>query len=308
MERLAAIALRALIRVFALFSIETQRTFGRFLGVLACRLDLESVRITRINVTRCFPELQMAARERLVRSSIENTAQLVTEAGVVFHWSPDRWKALITRVEGESLIDPAQRNGRGVLILVPHLGNWEFLALYLGRYRVTALYDPPRLRRLESPIRRARSRAGARLEPISQHGIRAVYRALAEAQVVALLPDQVPRRDAGLHIEFFGHPALTMTFAHRLITRTHPEVLIGTALRVPGGFHLRFVPADPEIHDPESSRSLAAMNRSLEKLVRSAPEQYQWEYRRFKRQPATMPDWYAVPHDRGRLSGAKRPG
>jgi KDO2-lipid IV(A) lauroyltransferase len=298
MGRLAAIALQALIRLFALCSIETQRSLGRLLGVLAWRLDLEPVRITRINVTRCFPELPVEARERLVRSSIENTAQLVTETGVVFHWSRHRWEALITRIEGESLIDSAQRNGHGVLILVPHLGNWEFLALYLGRFGVTALYDPPRLRLLDSPIRRARSRTGARLEPISQHGIRAVYRALAEARVAALLPDQVPRRDAGLHVEFFGHPALTMTFAHRLITRTHPEVLIGAALRAPGGFRLRFVPADPEIHDPESSRSLAAMNRSLEKLVRSAPEQYQWEYRRFKRQPATMPDCYAVPSDR----------
>lgn len=298
MERLAAMALQALIRLFALLSIETQRALGRFLGALVWRLDLEPARITRINLVHCFPELPLEARERLVRSSIENTAQLVTETGVVFHWSRDRWEALITRVEGASLIDAAQCDGRGVLILVPHLGNWEFLALYLGRYGVTALYDPPRQRLLDGPIRRARSRAGARLEPISQHGIRAIYRSLAEARVAALLPDQVPRRDAGLHVEFFGHPALTMTFAHRLITRTHPEVLIGAALRAPGGFRLRFVPADPEIYDPDSSRSLAAMNGSIEKLVRSAPEQYQWEYRRFKRQPATMPDWYAVPNDR----------
>lgn len=295
MERLAAAALLALIRLTALLSIESQRALGRAIGALLWRLDLEPVRITRINLASCFPEMPAPARERLVRASIEHTADLLMEAGMVFHWSRPRWESLAIRVNGEALITAAQQDGRGVLILVPHLGNWEYLALYLGKYRVTALYDPPRIRTLEAPMRRARSRAGANLTPISPTGLKAVYRALAGGGVAALLPDQVPRRDAGIHVEFFGQLALTMTLAQRLIARTRPRVLVATALRIPGGFDLRFLEADPGVHDKDPVQSLAAMNRSIESLVRLAPEQYQWEYRRFKRQPPGTPDWYARP-------------
>jgi KDO2-lipid IV(A) lauroyltransferase len=295
MERLAAVALLALIRLVALLSIESQRALGRAIGALVWRLDREPVRITRINLAYCFPEIPASARERLVRESIEHTAELLMEAGVVFHWSRDRWQSLAVRVNGESLITTAQQAGHGVLILVPHLGNWEYLALYLGKYGVTALYDPPRIRALEAPMLKARSRAGAKLKPISPSGLKAVYHALAGGGVAVLLPDQVPRRDAGIHVEFFRHPALTMTLAQRLIARTRPRVLVATALRTPGGFDLRFVDADPGVHDNDPARALAAMNRSIESLVRLAPEQYQWEYRRFKRQPAGIPDWYAPP-------------
>ena len=38
-------------------------------------------------------------------------------------------------------------------------------------------------------------------------------------------------------------------------------------------------------HRELPQRALQALNHSIETLVREAPEQYQWEYKRFKRQP-----------------------
>jgi len=177
-------------------------------------------------------------------------------------------------------------------VLVPHFGNWEYLSLYLGRFGVTALYDPPRLGGLEAPIRRARSRAGANLVPIGRHGLKTVYETLMHAGVVALLPDQVPDRAAGVYADFFGNPALTMTFALRLIARTRPFVVMGSAVRVPEGFELRFVEADQGIYSADAKTAAAAMNRSIERLVCQAPDQYQWEYKRFKRPPPSEPDCY----------------
>ena len=48
------------------------------------------------------------------------------------------------------------------------------------------------------------------------------------------------------------------------------------------GFELVFRPADPDIYSDDLETSVAAMNRSIEHCVRDRPEQYQWEYKRFK--------------------------
>jgi len=116
-------------------------------------------------------------------------------------------------------------------------------------------------------------------------GLRAVYRALREGEMVAILPDQVPDRRAGIHVPFFGIPALTMTFAFRLIKKTHPLVLMASVTRVTGGFAVCFSPVSEDIYLDDASQSVCAMNQAIEELVRSDLAQYQWEYKRFKKQP-----------------------
>lgn len=275
--------LRAAARLLALLPLAGQRALGCALGRLAWRLRTRSARVTARNIDLCFPELDAAARGRLAAQSLCETGQLLCESGTVFHWPARRWKALVLAEHGAELIDAARSAGRGVLLLVPHFGNWEFLALYLGRYRVTALYDPPRVRAVEAIIRRARTRTGARLLPIDGGGLRLFYHSLRDGAVTALLPDQVPEPQAGVEVPFFGQPALTMTFAHRLVRRTGALLLIGSAMRVPGGFVVRFREPEAGVYDADARTSAAAMNRSIEALVREAPAQYQWEYKRFKR-------------------------
>jgi len=294
MQRLTVLLILGLLRVLAWFPLQAQRKIGSLIGYCLWVAGGEPVRITRINIDRCFPERSASEREIMGRASLLHTAQYAVEAGMLFHWPEARWHALALRVEGEAYIEAAQQCGRGVLILVPHFGNWEYLSLYLGKYGLTALYAPPRLRGLEEPLRQARGRSGSNLLPISGQGIRVMYQALAAGGVVALLPDQVPARTAGVYAQFFGVPALTMTFAQRLIQKTRPLVLMGSARRVSGGFHLRFSPVDPEIEDEDPIRSAQAMNRSIEAEVRLDPAQYQWEYKRFKRPPDGSADCYKV--------------
>lgn len=292
MAFLKAALVRAAIGASSALSIEKQRRIGRLLGRLAWRFDLEPARITRINLGACFPELAERDRRELARTSLEHTGMLAAEFGAVFRWPRERWEELAVSVRGEELIECARAAGRGVLILIPHFGNWEFMALALGRHRPTGLYDPPRIPGLEGPLRAARDRAGAKLLPIDAGGLRAFYRALAAGEVVALLPDQVPERHAGVYADFFGRPALTMTFVHRLLQRADPVVLLGAAIRCRGGFAIDYTDLGRALHGPDAAASARAMNRAIEALVRRDPAQYQWEYKRFKRPPPGVADPY----------------
>ena len=62
------------------------------------------------------------------------------------------------------------------------------------------------------------------------------------------------------------------------------RVLIAWAQRrADGRFDLHFEPVEFSTDPVQFARQF---NQSLERLVRQEPSQYQWEYRRFKNQPA----------------------
>ena len=305
MDSALGLVLRGVVWLVSLLPLKLVRQGSRWLSALHLILDTRAAQNTRANLAMCFPELAPTALRALARDSLGETACIVGESGMVFHWPRERWLVLAEEPQVEPL-QQALAADTGVLVMVPHYGNWEYLALFLGQYGAMALYERPRIASLEAPLRRARQRGGMTLLPIDREGLRSAYRQLAEGGCLALLPDQVPRRTAGVYAPFFGVPALTMTLAHRLIQRTRPIVLLGVARRTAAGFAVRFVtvgqPGDRERHEgiyaPAAQTSAAALNGAIEAAVKEDPAQYQWEYRRFRRQPKGSPD----PYDPSRLA------
>jgi KDO2-lipid IV(A) lauroyltransferase len=57
------------------------------------------------------------------------------------------------------------------------------------------------------------------------------------------------------------------------------------ALRISGGWELHFLPVSEDLYSEDIETSLAALNSGVEAIIALAPEQYQWEYKRFRDQP-----------------------
>ncbi len=280
-------------RMLLALAARTPRTLARLFAALFANLNLwmksTSAEVTCTNLQACFPELDNEARTELARASLANMALLFFEFGHLSAWPRERLMASITEEHGKAILDEAYASDRGVLLLVPHFGNWELLCAYLGtHYKFAALYDPPRLASTEAIILEARQRFEGELYPIDTGGMRGLLRAMRDGKIIAVLPDQVPRRRAGVYAPFFGQPALTMTLVHRLL-RNDPHVILGTVQRLvnPGqmSYALRFEALDLTRTGDDAESVAAAMNASIETAVRRAPEQYQWEYKRFRRPP-----------------------
>lgn len=252
---------------------------------LISALSLRPAIVTRLNLSWCFPEQTERSLQALTIASLAETVQLALESGMTFHWNMQKLDRQIAAVKGDGLLESALQTGRGVLLLVPHFGNWEFLALYLGRYKLVALYDPPRHDVVDDLLKQARERTGASLLPIDHQGLRVASRTLQRGGLLGILPDQVPDRRAGIHAPFFARPALTMTLVHRLIMKHEPIVLMGSATRTKAGFVIEIQNLPEGVSDRDPLIALTAMNHGIEGLVASNPAQYQWEYKRFKAPP-----------------------
>lgn len=295
MPELKARVLILIIRLFAWLPLSVNYRLAALATLFLWYGNSRSRRTTETNLQLCFPELTTGERSSLARESLLQTARLSVEMGASWLWPVERALALISEYQGIDLIRDARAEGRGVLVLAPHFGNWELMGLYLGQhYPAYYFYQPPKSARLDRLIRSSRTRTGAQLAATDRAGIRDLVRALKEGAVVGLLPDQEPALENGMFAPFFAHPALTMTLASRLIRKTGPLVVVGFAQRLAasGRFRLQFIAADPGVYAEDLAESVAALNRSVERCVRVDLSQYQWEYKRFKRRPDSRERFY----------------
>ncbi len=152
-------------------------------------------------------------------------------------------------------------------------------------YSAHFLYMPPDEPALDRLLLRSRARGGLRMAAAGQAGVGKLIRALKAGELVGILPDQVPADGSGVFAPFFDQPAYTMTLACKLAQRPGIRVFCGYAKRLPTGAGFRAVIRELDLRRETLDESITAMNQAIEELVRECPEQYQWEYKRFRRQP-----------------------
>ncbi len=287
-------ALYFLLLACAWLPLSAARGLGRLAAGAAWIFRPASRRITERNISLAFSGLPAREQQRLARASFSATAQTACEMGHVWLRDMAHVEGLIRDVSGADIVTSALASRRGVVVLAPHLGNWEVLGLYLAALGpVVSLYEAPHMEALDGLLRRARERSGARLVATTGRGIAELVRSVREGHIAGILPDQVPRAlNAGLNVPFMNIPCFTGTLACKVIQRSDALAVFGFAQRVAGGFHIRFLPAEDSIHDADMAQSLAALNRGVEACLRHCPEQYQWEYKRFRERPARHPGPY----------------
>ena len=172
MNAFKAALVKALLRLCSLLPLAWARALGRGIAALYWPWGGRSRKVTERNIQLAFPELPDNERAALARRSLAATAELAAEMGHVWMRPWEHVSGLILEVEGAELISDAQAAGRGVIVLAPHLGNWEIVGLHIGTLgSAVSLYEPPKLTALGPVIEAARQRSGATLVPTDSRGL-----------------------------------------------------------------------------------------------------------------------------------------
>ncbi len=274
------------LKTFGALPLLLNRSIGGFFGHCIWLGKGEAVQVAMKNIALCFPGKNSQEIQQLAKDSVIETAKTALEAPSIWRQSFNRYRDLVLMVEGGEFLKPSlvsDENNKGVLLLAPHLGNWEIMGPYIAdRVSSVYMYQPSGIAALDELIIKGRTQNGASLAPTNRKGVKMLLDQLKSGGLVTILPDQVPDDNGGEVAPFFGTPALTMTLVHKLAVRTQCKVIIGFAKRVSGGFHFIYKEVDPAISGEDTKKSLETMNKEIEALVMLAPEQYQWEYKRFK--------------------------
>lgn len=270
----------------ALLPLPLLHGLARPLGSLLLWLPNRAARTTLRNVRTCFPELDAESIRKLARQSLQNSLCALFEMGRAWLWPMPKTIEMIRESEGVEAFRQAVSEGKGTILLAPHLGNWEIFGISMC-YELPArfMYLPPRRPALDLLLRQSRARGGLRLAAAGKTGVAKLLRTLNSGELIGILPDQVPADRSGVFAPFFGQDAYTMTLACKLAQRPDVRVFCGYAARLPEGAGFRVNMQELGLRRDSLDESVAAMNRAIEGMVRECPEQYQWEYKRFRRQP-----------------------
>ena len=263
----------------------------------------EMKRITRLNIDRCFPERSVAERRKLTRRSVVHTIITGFEMPRLFTANPGRLLKDIRHVDGHKQVQEAFETGESVLFLGPHFGAWELCGLYLAEhFPVYTLYSAPKIKVFDELIKKARSRSGAHMAEATNRGVMEMFKALRRKQAVAMLSDQVPDFASGVYVSFCQAPALTMRLAGKMYRKCKPSTHVAYVSRrgIGRGFNCHFMDVQPYLESVRKNNPwfddeqvhAQAMNACFEQVMLSAPEQYEWSYKRFKHHPAVMLDPY----------------
>ncbi len=283
-----ATLIKLFMRFCALLPLRAAHAVGAGAGSLLSILPNRTHRVSLRNLELCLPELPADERRRLAARALRETGKTAAETGALWLWPRERVLQLVRATSGREALDAAIRDGRGAIIITPHLGSWEMVGLYCSSLQtLTSLYRPPRLAALDDFMRAGREHLGAHLVPTNAGGVRHLYRALERNEMVGLLPDQEPGQGGGIFVPFFGISAYTMTLLARLVQKSAAPVFFTYAERLErgAGFHLHFIAAGADFAHGSAEDISAAMNAGVEACVRRIPEQYQWGYKRFRTRP-----------------------
>ena len=282
----------------------TARRLGRWLGHCYWVLDTRDRRIAERNIALAYPHLTPAEQAALVRETLRETGALATEMGHVWLLPWSKSQRLIKEVEGQEAITAALASGRGVIVLGPHLGNWEVLGLHLATLgKMVALFAPPKMSSLGQLILDARERSGGQLVPTTPRGIAAITKSVKNGGISGILPDQVPDTEVGAsNVPFMGVQCATAALGVNLVRRSNALAFMGVAYRISDGFKVCYVPAPEALYMDDQRGALTAMNRAVEDLVRGWDAQYQWLYKRFRTHPRGDINHY------GNLKAPRTPG
>jgi Kdo2-lipid IVA lauroyltransferase/acyltransferase len=277
----------------------TARGLCAILGAFCYRLwpRLRSVGLR--NLELAYPDWDIRKRRHVLLASFQNLGRMLAD----FAHFPYRNRTNIEQwiiYDGYENFARAENEGRGVLFLTAHFGNWELGSFAHGIYGHPVAFVARRLDNplIDSLIERYRCLGGNR-RINKDNFARETLRALRRGESVGVLMDQNMMAAEGLFVDFFGHLACTTTSPARIAQKTGTPIILGLVIwdAQLGKYRLRFDRVEwirCEDSEQEIAANTANFTRLLEGCIRQYPEQWLWVHRRWKTRPPGAPSLYTL--------------
>jgi len=195
----------------------------------------------------------------------------------------------LKRIENTGLENhtKAAADGRGVLVLTAHFGNWDLLACAQALWGIplTIVSKEIHPEWLNDYWMKTRTACGMEILPVRGSRSR-LLAALAEGRTVGFVFDQKMNSPQALRLPFFGMDCYTTPGLAELALDSGTPIVPVFIIRLPHGCHRVEIGSPIQVSDTgdrlESLRlTTLACQHALEEMVRRHPEQWLWLHRRW---------------------------
>jgi KDO2-lipid IV(A) lauroyltransferase len=185
-------------------SEKSARSFFKKIGKWMYARDGKSVKRLRSNLSRVFPEMESAKLEDLLRRGVLSYMRYWMETFRSPDWSKERILSTVTVSNEHLLLDPIKQK-TGVVVSLPHAGNWDHAGSYfcIKGARLVTVAEVLKPRELFEKFLAYRQGIGMEVLPLDSRAFPTLMQRARDGKLIALVADR-DLSSSGIDVEFFG--------------------------------------------------------------------------------------------------------
>lgn len=283
---MTAVLYYLLLKPLSMLPLRVLFVLSDFLYLVAYKLVGYRTKVVRMNMTNSFPEKSPKEIQQLMNQFYSHFCDLIVESLKGFSMSREEAIARCKLMDPEPF-EKYYQEGKSVVIVGGHYGNWELLAVAIGaqmNLKVKALYAPLSNKFFDKKMMETRSKYGLILVP--KTAATAMFDNLEkEPSFFIFGSDQSPQSPNKklLWTTFLHQETAVQLGAEKYAKMYNLPVIYGQIDKVKRGyyeFNTSLITATPnELPD------LAIMEqytRMLESGIRAMPQYWLWTHKRWK--------------------------
>jgi KDO2-lipid IV(A) lauroyltransferase len=200
----------------------------------------KSVQRLRSNLSRTQPNMTTLNLDLLVIEAMRSYMRYWCDTFRLPDWSKERI-IKTTSVTNEHLLTDAIAAGTGVIVAVPHAGNWDHAGAYFCAKGIRLVTVAERLKpeKLFLKFLAYRQAMGMEVLPLDGRVLSTLEEKLNEGALVALVSDRDLSR-SGIEVDFFGGTARMPAGPALLALRTKAPLITAFVSYTESGVHIEF--------------------------------------------------------------------
>lgn len=274
-------------KIIPVFPLKFIQSISRLKGWLFYYVLPVRKKTARNNLKLAFPHKTDHEINTIIKGCYVNVFTMIAEFFYMRKLSAEELSKLM-KVENPELISEKLTDGKGLILISAHFGNWELTA-----YGVSRMCDLPfnvvvkeqTNKRVDRGINRIRTAGGNRMIDM-KNALREILAVLKRNGIVAMLGDQSAPKE-NVKIDFFVPGVPTYEGTAKIAIKTQAAVVFGVSTRNDDGtYSLVLHEIDTGNYKEANEENVKALTQDhvnlLAQYIKQRPEHWLWFHRRFK--------------------------
>jgi KDO2-lipid IV(A) lauroyltransferase len=190
-------------------------------------------------------------------------------------------------VENEEVLIQAIEEGRKIILVSAHYGNWEYITSYISlKYKPTTMVGRKMNNKyLNDDMQKARNNHNSQML-YKEGSAKGLMKALKGGRIIGLATDQHITPSKGVEIEFLGHKAIQVDSSSRLAVKFDAVIIpVFFMMNRFRDYTIKFYPSiEPKEYEGENQIKDITQKEAdiMSEQIRAKPELWFWQHRRFK--------------------------
>ena len=210
------------------------------MGTIALRRNGARMKRLRSNLQRVCPNNDSTAMDELMSKAVSSYMRYWCDTFRSPDWSKEKIFATVT-VTREELLTGPMRDGRGVVVTLPHSGNWDHAGAYFCAmgFPLVTVAEKLKPEALFNKFLEYRQNMGMEVLSTDSKSMGTLMQRARDGALIALVADRDLSR-SGVDVNFFGYPARMPAGAALLAIRTGIPLITAQVSYTTSGIHIEF--------------------------------------------------------------------